>query len=64
MEYNQSGNYITLAGFAVTILAKFGIVSDVASIATVIGSIVIVVGIVKQYLAHKKLAITAGATHA
>lgn len=58
--YDQSGNYIALAGVIVGVLAKFNIIVDEHSIATVLAAIVIIVGIIKQRIAHKKLAITTG----
>lgn len=59
--YDQSGNYIAYAGLAVSILGHFGINTTVDDVAAVIGAVVIIVGLVKQFIAHKKLAKVAGA---
>lgn len=58
--YTQAGNYTALIGLAVMILAKFGIVTDADSIATIVSGILILVGIIKQFIAHKKLAVATG----
>lgn len=55
--YNQSGNYIAISGIIVGILAKFGVIIDTNSIATMIAGVIVIIGIVKQFKAHKKLAI-------
>lgn len=59
--YTQAGNYTAVAGLVVMLFAKVGIVTDAGSVASIIGAVVIVVGLVKQYIAHKKLAVSAGA---
>lgn len=61
MEYTQSGNYTALAGLAVLLLSKVGVSTDVATLMTIVGGVVALVGIVKQYIAHKNLATVAGA---
>ncbi len=60
MEYSQTGNYVALAGLIVTLLSHFGLNVAVGDITTVIGAIVVIVGLAKQYIAHKNLAIQAG----
>ncbi len=60
--YNQTGNYTALAGVVVILLSKVGVSTNVQTIITVIGGVVALVGIVKQYLDHKKLAVASGAT--
>lgn len=59
-NYTQTGNYTALAGVAVLFLSKFGVNTDVATVLTIIGGIVAVVGVVKQFLDHKNLAIKTG----
>jgi hypothetical protein len=59
--YSQSGNYTAIAGVIVLLLSKLGVSTDVATILTIGGAIVAVIGIIKQYLDHKNLAISAGA---
>lgn len=56
---NTTGSWVALAGVVVTVLHYFGINATVDAIAQVIGSIIIVVGIVKQLFAHKRLAAVA-----
>lgn len=51
-----SGTYLGIAGLVVAGLANFGIVTNAGDVASIIGAVVIIVGIVKQYLAHRKLA--------
>jgi hypothetical protein len=60
-QYSQTGNYTAIAGVVVLILSKFGVTTDQSTILLVIGGIVAVTGIVNQFIAHKNLAITAGA---
>lgn len=50
---DTSGSYLAIAGVIVAGLAHYGIVTDVGSIATIIGAIVIITGIIKQMIAHK-----------
>lgn len=59
--YNPNGSYIAIAGVIAMILAKFGVTTDAQSIVTIILGAVTLFGIVKQYIAHKKLAIQVGA---
>lgn len=54
--YNQTGNYVTIAGVVVILLSKLGINTDLATIVTIIGAGVSVYGIIKQFIAHKALA--------
>ena len=54
--YDQSGNYIALAGLAVTILGKFGIVVASNDIVSIIAGAVTIYGIYRQFVAHKALA--------
>lgn len=61
MEYNQNGNYIVLAGMAVTFLGKFGVTTDKETIFLIVGGILSAIGVIKQFIAHKKLAKSAGA---
>lgn len=60
MDYSQSGSYMAIAGLVVAGLAKIGVVTDPASIVTIVAGIVALVGVIKQYIAHKKLAVAAG----
>lgn len=59
--YDQSGNYTAIAGIVVFILSKLGVNATVSDILAVIGAIVSVIGIVKQFIAHRNLARVAGA---
>ena len=59
--YDQTGIYVAIAGIIVSILGHFGITAESDSISQVIGAVVIVVGLVRQYIAHKKLAVATGA---
>jgi hypothetical protein len=59
--YNQTGVYVSIAGIIVSILGHFGISAESDSIAQVIGAGVIVYGLIKQYIEHKKLAVATGA---
>ena len=59
MQYDQSGNWTAVAGLIVTLLTHFGFNTTINDVLAVIGSIVIVVGLVRQYIAHKKLAVAA-----
>lgn len=61
MEYNQNGNYLALAGLIAVVLSKFNVNTDQATVMAVIGGILGFLGIVKQFMDHKKLAISAGA---
>ena len=58
--YTQAGNYTAVAGLVVILLAKFGVVTDAGSITSIIGAVVTLVGIVKQFIDHKKLAVATG----
>jgi len=62
--YSQSGNWTALAGVIALVLSKLGVNATVDTILAIIGGVVALVGIVKQYLAHKKLAVTMGAIRA
>lgn len=53
---DYSGIYTAIAGLLVSGLANLGIVTNAGDIATIIGAVVILAGLVKQYIAHKKLA--------
>lgn len=61
MQYSQAGSYTALAGIVVILLAKFGVVTDADSITTVIAGAITLIGIIKQFIAHKALAQAAGA---
>ncbi len=61
MTYSQNGSYIAIASVIVMILSKFGIPTDAQTIITVITGAVALFGIIKQYQAHKNLAIQVGA---
>lgn len=62
MEYDQTGSYTALAGLAVVILGKFGVVVASNDIIAIIAGIISIYGIYRQFIAHKTLAIAAGAT--
>ena len=61
MTYDQSGNWTALAGVIALVLSKMGVNTTADTILAVIGGVVALVGIIKQYLAHRKLAVVAGA---
>lgn len=61
MDYSQSGNYLALAGLVVMILGRFGVIVATNDIVTVFAAIVTIYGIIRQFMAHKTLAIQAGA---
>lgn len=58
--YSPAGSYAAFAGTIVLILAHFGIITDVNSVISIIGSIVLVVGLIHQFLNHRKIASAAG----
>jgi len=60
MQYDQTGFYVGLAGIAVGILAGFGINTNVQDVGSIISAVLIIVGMVKQFIAHRNLAIAAG----
>lgn len=59
-NYSQTGNYVAIAGLAVTILAHFGVNITVDQIAGVIGGAVTLYGIIHQFIMHRNLAIATG----
>lgn len=61
MTYDPSGSYIAIAGFLVSILGHYGVVVASNDVVGIIAAIATIYGIVRQYMAHKSLAITAGA---
>lgn len=63
MEYTQNGNYLALAGLVVLMLSKLGLNVTVDTIMVVVGGIVALIGIVKQFIDHRKLAVATGAYH-
>ena len=62
--YQTSGSWTALAGVIALVLSKLGVNATVDTILAVIGGIVALVGIIKQYLAHRKLAVQVGAIKA
>lgn len=61
MEYSQSGSYVAIAGILVSILGHFGVTATVSDIIQVLGAIAIIVGVIRQFILHKRLATQAGA---
>lgn len=61
MQYNQNGNYIVFAGLIVGVLSRFGVIVNETDATSIISVAMIIVGIVKQFIAHRKLAVIAGA---
>lgn len=59
--YTQKGNYVAIAGLIVMVLNHFNINVVQTDVEAVIGAVVIVWGVVSQFRAHKKLAVSAGA---
>lgn len=58
--YDQTGSYVGMAGIVVGILAGFGVNTNVQDVGAIISSVLIIIGIVKQFIAHRNLAIAAG----
>ncbi len=61
-QTDYSGSYIAIAGILVTILGRFGVVVATNDAVSIIAALVMIYGIVKQMVAHRNLAISAGAT--
>jgi len=59
-KFDSSGTYVTVAGLVVSLAAHFGFSVSVSDVLTIIGAVVVVVGVIKQYTAHKNLAIVTG----
>lgn len=60
-QYSQLGNYTALFGLAVIVLSKFGVTTDTATLMQIVGAIFSLIGIVKQWIDHKNLAVSIGA---
>lgn len=58
--YDQSGNYVVIAGLVVSVASHFGFTVTTNDVLTVIGAIAILYGAIRQFIAHKKLAIATG----
>lgn len=56
MTQDTSGSYLAIASVVATILARFSVSTDAQSIVMVISGAVALYGIIRQLLAHKKLA--------
>lgn len=61
MNYTQTGTYLTVAGIIVALLAHIGWVLQPSDVAQVIGAVVALCGAITQAIAHRKLAVAAGA---
>lgn len=61
MNYNQNGNIAAIVGLAVVLLSKFGIITTADTLFIIIGAVVSIVGIYKQYRAHRSLGVALGA---
>lgn len=61
MEYSQQGNYTVFAGLLVEILSHYNIFLPQSDAINIVASVIIIVGAMKQWKEHKKLAISAGA---
>lgn len=61
---DYSGSYIAIAGIFVTILGRFGVVIATNDAVSIIAALVMIYGIIKQMIAHDKLAasVTGSAT--
>jgi len=53
MQTDLSGSYVAIAGVIVSVLTHFGINTTASDIVSIISAIVIIVGIIKQMIAHK-----------
>lgn len=60
-NYSQIGTYTAVAGFIVSVLGHFNISTNVADVVQIIGAAVVLFGIIKQSIDHKKLAVATGA---
>lgn len=58
--YSQSGSYIALGSLALIVLSHFGINTTLNTVLSIIGGIGALVGIIKQAVNHKSLAIATG----
>jgi hypothetical protein len=61
MDTNFTGTYTSIAAIVVFILSKFGINTTADTILTIISAVLLVVGLVKQAIDHKKLGVVASA---
>jgi small-conductance mechanosensitive channel len=61
MDTNFTGTYTSIAAIIVFILSKFGISTTADTILTIISAVLLVIGLVKQALDHKKLGVAAAA---
>lgn len=55
METNFSGTYTSIASIVVFLLSKFGISTTADTILAIISAVLLVIGLVKQAIDHKKL---------
>ena len=60
MIYDTQGTYIALAGILVQLLAHYGVIVQSTDIVNAIGGLIVFVGIIKQFIAHKALAKASG----
>lgn len=60
MEYSQAGSYTAIAGVIAMVISHFGLSVGQDSIVAVIAGAVALYGIIKQFIAHKKLAVSTG----
>lgn len=61
METNYTGAVVAIAALIVSFAAQHGWILNQSDVIAVIGGIISIVGIVKQMMDHKKLAVAAGA---
>lgn len=61
MQYDASGSYIAIAGIVVSILGHFGVIVASNDVVGILAALATVYGIVAQLIAHRKLAVQAGA---
>lgn len=59
--YSQNGNYLAIAGLGVVLLSKIGVSTDITTLMAVAGGVIGIIGIVKQFIAHKNIAVAVGA---
>lgn len=61
MNYTQSGSYTAIVGLVVAALGHFGVLASADQLGAIVGGVVAIWGIIAQFIAHRKLAQTAGA---
>lgn len=61
-NYSYTGSIISLAGLVVIAASHFGVSVTTDQVASVLGGLVILYGVIHQAIAHHNLAVAAGIT--